>query len=398
MMKGRWKIAFLLGLIVLSGVAYAQNLEDLRKEVENAQEEIRLTNQLLSKTKSNRQSSQSQLKLIQNKIRNRKNIVANLEKQSSLITNDITSKSSTVKQLEDSLQILRKEYGDMVYNAYKNYKLNNFLVFLFASKDFNDATKRIAYMRRYNHMRQMKAAEIDSVSMRITGQITELQGKKDDLVKVQQARQNEIATLGKDETEYKSSVNKLNKEESRLASQIKAKQQEINRIQQQIKKIVAAQAKKDSNVPRSAAEEEYIANLSGQFDQNKGKLPYPVSGGVIVDGWGMHPHPTQKGIMVNNTGIDIAAQGGAQVKAVFEGEVRNVFYIQGFNNNVMIRHGNYYTVYSKLEKVSVKAGDKVALNQIIGSISSSDNSDDHVLHFEIWRETTNLNPSTWLRR
>ncbi len=397
-MNGVTKIVCMLVLILFSGVVYGQSLEELRKEVENAEEEIRLTNELLSKTKSDKKSSQNQLRLIQNKIRNRKNIVSNLEKQSSLITKDITDKSGTVKQLEDTLQILRKEYGDMVYDAYKNYKLNNFLVFLFASKDFNDATKRIAYMRRYNRMREMKAAEIDSVSMRITGQITELQGKKDDLVKVQQTRQNEIATLGKDEAEYKTSVNKLNKEESRLASQIKTKQQELNRIQQQIKKMVAAQAKKDSKAPRSAAEEEYIATLSGQFDQNKGKLPYPVSGGVIVDGWGMHPHPTQKGIMVNNTGIDIAAQSGAKVKAVFEGEVRNVFYIQGFNNNVMIRHGNYYTVYSKLEKVSVKTGDKVALNQVIGSISSSDNSDDHVLHFEIWRETTNLNPTTWLRR
>ena len=382
----------------LNLAAQNQSLDALRDEIRRAEEEIRATNELLAKTKKDKQVTQNQLKLIQNRIRNRKQIIANLEKQTQVINGDIGTKNDTVQAMQNELTQLRKEYADMVYAAYKNYKLNNFLVFLFASKDFNDATRRISYMRRYNRMRQQKAEQIKSVADSLHVQIGELENRKAELTKVRDTRTQEVSSLGKDEKQYQSSLSEINTKSGKLSSEIRKKQSQINKLQQRIQAIIAEEARKNRATPKSAAQEEYIANLSGRFDQNKGLLPYPVRGGVIVDRYGVHPHATQKGLMVNNKGVNIASGSGAEVRAVFEGDITQIVFVQGLNNTVIIRHGNYLTTYSNLASVNVKTGDKVTLNQVIGRLSNSDDSDDCVLHFEIWKETENLNPEQWLRR
>ena len=382
----------------LNLAAQNQSLDALRDEIRRAEEEIRATNELLAKTKKDKQVTQNQLKLIQNRIRNRKQIIANLEKQTQVINGDIGTKNDTVHAMQNELTQLRKEYADMVYAAYKNYKLNNFLVFLFASKDFNDATRRISYMRRYNRMRQQKAEQIKSVADSLHVQIGELENRKAELTKVRDTRTQEVSSLGKDEKQYQSSLSEINTKSGKLSSEIRKKQSQINKLQQRIQAIIAEEARKNRATPKSAAQEEYIANLSGRFDQNKGLLPYPVRGGVIVDRYGVHPHATQKGLMVNNKGVNIASGSGAEVRAVFEGDITRIVFVQGLNNTVIIRHGNYLTTYSNLASVNVKTGDKVTLNQVIGRLSNSDDSDDCVLHFEIWKETENLNPEQWLRR
>ena len=382
----------------LNLAAQNQSLDALRDEIRRAEEEIRATNELLAKTKKDKQVTQNQLKLIQNRIRNRKQIIANLEKQTQVINGDIGTKNDTVHAMQNELTQLRKEYADMVYAAYKNYKLNNFLVFLFASKDFNDATRRISYMRRYNRMRQQKAEQIKSVADSLHVQIGELENRKAELTKVRDTRTQEVSSLGKDEKQYQSSLSEINTKSGKLSSEIRKKQSQINKLQQRIQAIIAEEARKNRATPKSAAQEEYIANLSGRFDQNKGLLPYPVRGGVIVDRYGVHPHATQKGLRVNNKGVNIASGSGAEVRAVFEGDITQIVFVQGLNNTVIIRHGNYLTTYSNLASVNVKTGDKVTLNQVIGRLSNSDDSDDCVLHFEIWKETENLNPEQWLRR
>lgn len=382
----------------LNLAAQNQSLDALRDEIRRAEEEIRATNELLAKTKKDKQVTQNQLKLIQNRIRNRKQIIANLEKQTQVINGDIGTKNDTVHAMQNELTQLRKEYADMVYAAYKNYKLNNFLVFLFASKYFNDATRRISYMRRYNRMRQQKAEQIKSVADSLHVQIGELENRKAELTKVRDTRTQEVSSLGKDEKQYQSSLSEINTKSGKLSSEIRKKQSQINKLQQRIQAIIAEEARKNRATPKSAAQEEYIANLSGRFDQNKGLLPYPVRGGVIVDRYGVHPHATQKGLMVNNKGVNIASGSGAEVRAVFEGDITQIVFVQGLNNTVIIRHGNYLTTYSNLASVNVKTGDKVTLNQVIGRLSNSDDSDDCVLHFEIWKETENLNPEQWLRR
>lgn len=389
---------FILSILLLSATsATGQTLETLRLEVQRAEEEIRKTNTLLSKTRSDKTVSQNQLKLIQNRIRNRRQIVDNLSQQAALVRANIDSKSDTVKQFENKLVQLRQAYARMVYITYKHYKTNDFMAFLFSARDFHDAVRRIAYLRSCRKVLAQKALEIRESSRIVNRQIEELRNQQKEFETLQQTRHVELASLGKDETQYKNTLTSLSKQESTLSTRVKTRQAELNRLQQQIQNIIAEEARKNRNTPRTAAQQEYIANLSGRFDQNKGKLPYPLPGGVIIDHYGIHPHPTQRGLMVNNKGVTIAGNGGGEVRAVFEGEVSRVFFLQGMNNSVMIRHGNYITLYANLSAVSVKAGDKVAINQEIGRLPATGDSDDHVLQFQIWKETENLNPEPWLR-
>ena len=400
MTRTRLLLTLLFALATLS--VPAQQLESLREEIRQAEEEIKMTNQLLSKTQKNQQTTDRQLNLIRNKIRNRKNIISNLEKQSGLIENNIGAKNTTIRSLEQDLNRLRQEYAAMVYDSYKNYKLNNFMLFLFASRDFNDATLRIAYMHRYNRMREQKAAEIDSVSASVGREISSLQSQKEELDKVRRSRNEELTSLDKDETQYRTSSQKLQQEAGKLNSIIKANRKRIEQMQKQIRQIIAEESRKNKAKPQTSEQREFDVELSGQFEQNTGKLPYPVRG-VIVNNYGLHSHTAIKGVVEKNQGVDIAAEPGAEVRAVFEGEVSQVLLNQWTNKVVLLRHGNYLTLYSNLASVNVKVGDRVTLNQPIGRIASSEDSNDCTLHFEVWKldaqnNPVNLNPEKWLRR
>ena len=400
MTRTRLLLTLLFALATLS--VPAQQLESLREEIRQAEEEIKMTNQLLSKTQKNQQTTDRQLNLIRNKIRNRKNIISNLEKQSGLIENNIGAKNTTIRSLEQDLNRLRQEYAAIVYDSYKNYILINFMLFLFASRDFNDATLRIAYMHRYNRMREQKAAEIDSVSASVGREISSLQSQKEELDKVRRSRNEELTSLDKDETQYRTSSQKLQQEAGKLNSIIKANRKRIEQMQKQIRQIIAEESRKNKAKPQTSEQREFDVKLSGQFEQNTGKLPYPVRG-VIVNNYGLHSHTAIKGVVEKNQGVDIAAEPGAEVRAVFEGEVSQVLLNQWTNKVVLLRHGNYLTLYSNLASVNVKVGDRVTLNQPIGRIASSEDSNDCTLHFEVWKldaqnNPVNLNPEKWLRR
>ncbi len=391
--------AILLFLLSASWIVPAQtSLEELRRQIERDQKALEASNALLQSNLKEQQTNQRQLKLIRGNMDRRRNIVNNLNKQINLIDRDVTTKERLIAQQENQLAELKKVYGEYVYSAWKNYKLNNALTFLFAAKDFNDATLRIAYMRRYNRMREQKAEEIDSLTAQLRIEVEQLDARRVELDQTKNARSNELKALTKDETQYRNTVAALQQKEKSIASQIRQQQRRIEQAQAQIARIIAEQNRKTKGESRTQAQIDYDVTLTGRFDENKGRLPYPVRGGVIVDHYGIHPHATQKGMTVNNKGVNIAGTKAAPVKCVFEGVVTSVLAIPGLNKVVMVRHGNYVTVYANMDQIAVKTGENVSINQILGYLSAGDNSDEYTLHFEIWKETTNLNPESWLAK
>ncbi len=391
--------AILLFLLSASWIAPAQtSLEELRRQIERDQKALEASNALLQSNLKEQQTNQRQLKLIRGNMDRRRNIVNNLNKQINLIDRDVTTKERLIAQQENQLAELKKVYGEYVYSAWKNYKLNNALTFLFAAKDFNDATLRIAYMRRYNRMREQKAEEIDSLTAQLRIEVEQLDARRVELDQTKNARSNELKALTKDETQYRNTVAALQQKEKSIASQIRQQQRRIEQAQAQIARIIAEQNRKTKGESRTQAQIDYDVTLTGRFDENKGRLPYPVRGGVIVDHYGIHPHATQKGMTVNNKGVNIAGTKAAPVKCVFEGVVTSVLAIPGLNKVVMVRHGNYVTVYANMDQIAVKTGENVSINQVLGYLSAGDNSDEYTLHFEIWKETTNLNPESWLAK
>ncbi len=405
---------FLIVLLLIlagAGCAYAQenaqrsaqgiapgSIKELEAQIKRDEEQIRLKTELLNKNKKDQQLSQSQLKLLLSRITDRRKVVNSLDQQITLLADDIDSKNKAIVQLRGQLDTMQAEYAAMVKAAYKNYKLNDFLLFLFASEDFNQATRRVEFMRRYNRMRKEKALQIAAITDSISAEVAGLDVRRTELDGTRKTRTSEIATMAKEEVQYRQSVTQLQSQEKTIQKELKAKRDEIEKAQKQIQQIIAEEQRRNQQQKRTAAEDREIAALSGRFDENKGKLPNPIAGGAIIDRYGTHPHPTQPGLKINNKGVNIAGQRGADVAAVFEGSVTRIFSLPGYNNCVMVRHGDYITLYANMASVSVKNGDKISLGQRLGRIADSSNNDDNFLHFEVWHQTTNLNPEQWLRR
>ncbi len=392
---------FLITLLLscLSFAAMAQkSVEQLNEEIRQAQAEIDRNTKLLSATRANQKTSQRELDLIQSRIASRRRMVRALESQISTKTADLNYTQRKILGLERDLTTLKEEYAQMIRESHRNYLVNNHMAFLFSSRDYDDATRRIDYMRRYNDLREQKAHRIDSLTRLLRGYAVTLDTQRTSLEGTRTVRNGELSTLGQDERQFSAKLATLKEDERTYNQRITNNKKRLEAAQREIARIVAEENRRNAEARKTQSSEQLreAAALTGRFDQNRGKLPYPVRGGVIIDRYGVHAHPTQKGLTVDNKGVNIAGERGAQVRCVFEGVVSRIFFFQGLNNSVMVRHGNYITVYSNLAAVNVKSGDKVSLNQVLGTLANGTNTDEYMLHFEIWNESTNLNPEHWL--
>lgn len=398
----KWLILLLfsavLGVPALRGQSGEPTIQALNERIARAEAEIKRNEALLGKIKGERAVTLNELKLIGSRISSRQSILASLGQQIALCERSINEKNEEIASLEGRIAGLKREYADMIYAAYKNHLLNNSLAFVFASHDFHEVTLRINYMKRYNRMREAKAVELDSLSGVLRAEADALDAQRARLEATRKSRDAELVTLRADEQTYKKNSTRLAANERNITDKIRKQEKEKQNAQKQLQKLVAEEARRRAGTKKTAAEEKAIAVLSNNFEQNEGKFPYPVSGGVIIDRFGKHPHPTQRGLTIDNKGVNIAAERGASVRCIFEGTVSRVVFIKGLNNCVMVNHGNYYTVYSNLAEVSVKANDKVGRNEVIGKLPSTANNDDWYIHFELWKGTTFLNPEKWLSR
>lgn len=372
----------------------AQTIDELRAQMKRDQDQLKATNALLGKNQSQIQSSERNRKLVENNIATRRSMVRNLEKQASLIGGEITTTTRQVRELDQELETLKQDYGRFVYDSWKNHKMNNAVAFLFASRDFNDAQRRIGHMKRYNNMRETKGAEIDSISFVLNYEIEKLSLRKQELDEAKAEQSKEMAELSKEEKQLASIIGNLRTDRKKLETQARDQKNRIAKAQKQIDKIIADQAKAAKSGRTQAQREEDIV-LSGKFEDNKGKLPWPVNGGSVLHRFGKQKISAE--ITNDYKGIEIAAPRGATVKAVFEGEVTGTYELDRFNICVTVRSGSYIILYANLARASVKTGDKVAINQQIGALSDSSDADQHLLIFQIWRETTPVDPLQWLR-
>ncbi len=372
--------------------------QSLQEQVSRLEKEIDRNKELRQKNQKDQKVTQNGLKMVRTQIESQRKLVASLNEQVKLLDGEINTRGKDIKAMERDVASMKQEYANMIYAAYKNHKLNNSIAFLFDSENFNDATQRIDYMRRYNLMRAEMVGRIESALSDLNREVKGLEGEKTKLEKTKASRDREIKTLNANEAKYKKDSEKLAAEEKKIANTIKQKEKEKKNAQDKLQKVIADEAKKAAAAKRTAEDRKRLQALSGQFDQNKGKFPYPVSGGVVIDRYGKHTHPTQKNLTVDNKGINIAAERNAEVRCIFEGTVTRVIFINGLNNCVMIQHGEYFTVYSNLASVQVKNGDRVTANQAIGRIPDTADSNDYFLHFEIWKNTANLNPEQWFYR
>jgi septal ring factor EnvC (AmiA/AmiB activator) len=274
-------------------------------------------------------------------------------------------------------------------------------MFVFSSEDFNQAMRRMRYIQELNDLVKEKIEEIKNTQEKINKQLNKNESNKKEIEKVLAKEKEERASLVNDRDKLNKDLASLKKKETQIQKEIKTKEEETKKLKKQIEKIIAEEIRKAKEREEQAKKNNTKSvdyNLSNNFAQNKGKLPYPVEQGIITGKYGLNPHPTQPKVTVNNNGVDISTTRGAKARTVFEGEVCFVT-SQGSNNAILIRHGLYFTLYSNIEKVFVKVGDKVTTGQEIGRIHTNVSDGKTILHFEIWQENkTTVNPSLWIKK
>ncbi|MBE6337351.1 MAG: hypothetical protein E7068_00885 [Lentimicrobiaceae bacterium] len=397
----RSKFLVLLFLLMINIAAWSQSTESLEKKINSIQKDIKLAEKLLKETSKNKETTINQVSLLQTQIKQRESLIRTYQNQVNALNRDIQKNKNEIAALKKDLTLFQKEYANLLLIAYRNKGKTNNLLFIFSSEDFNQAMRRMRYIRELNDLVKVKIEEIKDTQEKINEQLEKNESNRREIEKVMAKEKEENASLKKDRDKLNKDVASLKKKESQIQSDIKKKENETKKLKKQIEKIIAEEIKKAKEREELAKKNNTKSvdyNLSSNFAQNKGKLPYPVEQGIITGKYGLSPHPTQKKVTVNNNGVDISTTKGAKARSVFDGEVSYVM-LQGNNNVILIRHGLYFTLYSNLEKVFVKAGEKVTTGQEIGRVHTNVSDGKTILHFEIWQENrTTVNPALWIKK
>jgi septal ring factor EnvC (AmiA/AmiB activator) len=373
-----------------------QTIKDLEQRKKKTEEEIELTNNLLSDTEKKRIESLSELNLLKTKIGLRKKLIADIDKQVELVENEIHDKNLIIKGLEKDIQNLKKEYAKLIRFAWRNRTKMQILVFIFSSDDFSQAYRRMRFYQQLLNFRQKQGNEIIQTQSLMNDEIEKLKIHKSKLVSLKSEKSSEITTLDKEEKRFSTSVSQLRAKERQLRKELDERRKSMEALNKAIETLIAEEARKAAEQKTEKVRDSRYLKLSDGFAGNKGKLPWPTAQGVIVGEFGEHNHPVLKGVKIKNNGIDISSPAGTKVKAIYEGEVKKVVTIPGSNVAVIIRHGDFLTVYSNLSTVYVKVGDTVQAQKEIGEVYTDPGTNKSVFNLQIWQESQIQNPKLWI--
>ena len=387
---------FILSLGVLSG-QNSSNEAELKKKREKLEAEIKYTNKLLSEVKKDKKTTLYQLKLLNSRINNRYELIATLKREIYLLDQKTAQTGNAIEKLNEDIATLKKEYAKIAYALYRNNSAYNKLIFLFSAEDLNQAYQRLRYMEQLSGYVKKQAQELKEKEKEKEAQLDKLNREKQKKKKLLEKQNNEIAKLELEQHQKEQTKRKLSGREKKLRAQLRAKQREAKKLTRRIEETIAGETKpvkkKGKTVTYALTPEE--RKLSASFAAGKGKLPWPLERGVIAETYGVHKHPVLRHVQIKNNGINIATSKGATARAVFKGKVVSVARITNTNRAVIIKHGEYYTVYSNLEQVYVKPGQMVNTKDKLGMIHT-DLDGNTELHFEVWKGRSTQNPAYWI--
>ncbi len=399
---------------LLSFSTFSQTKEELKKQKSSIEKEISYTTDLLNKTKANKTKSLSYLKVLDKQINNKERLLQTLNIEISLLNKQIQKTEQSIVRAgqsiiaeQENLELLKSEYAKMIFACFKKKGNRNDLIFIISAEDFNQAYKRIIYLKQYASFRKNQVEKITISQKELEKKKIDLNAQKEQLIsesaskkELVGAKKNELSTISDTKQEKQALVSKLSKSERLFKKQLKDKQKTAKALDDEIRKIIEEEIRK----AREEAEKknkgfsltpEAMA-LSSEFNNNKGKLPWPLAKGVIVQGYGKQKHAVFAGVETFNNGIDIATDKNTSVRAIFDGTVSRIFFIKGEGKAILMNHGEYFSVYSGLKEVSVKVGDKLLAKEKIGVVFTQEIEEKTELHFEIWKGYDKHDPSKWL--
>lgn len=381
--------------------AQTQKKKDLENKKQELQKEIDYQNKLLNEVKKNKNRSMIQLAILNNKIAKQQQLINTINKELDVLEGNILETREGILKKESELKQLKKDYAKIVYESYRNKDAYSRLMFIFASEDFNQAMQRIKYMKYYTDARKKQAGLIEDTQRQLLTKKQELENRKEQQSKTLVEKQAETGNLSREKKDKEVTLTDLQKKEKQIRADIKKKKDQAEKLRRAIEKVIDAEIAKSIPKGKDAKDVKKITltpeekELSDNFENNKGKLPWPLAEGVITESFGKHAHPDLPGVEINNNGVNIATNKGANVRSVFNGTVVAVSSINGVDGKVVIvKHGEYLSVYSNIEETYVRSGDKLKTKQSIGKVLTADAGTE--LHLEIWKGQTMLNPESWI--
>lgn len=387
-----------LVFLIFHAAVFGQSISDLKEKKQKAAREIEYTTKLLDEARKIEQTSLNRLRLINNKITQRNLLISGINAEVDLFQQFIDDNNLVVKLLNNDIEMLKKEYALMIQASYRNRNSSDKILFLLSADDFNQAYRRFLYIKRYTNYRRQQAQTIESVQLLLDKTSEKLEQQKAQKQKLIEENVLEKQRLAGEQSQKNYEIQKLKQQQQSLRQKLNEQRKIEQELEREIQRIIEEEARKNqaSGKPGFALTPEQKL-VGDNFEQNKNRLPWPVKRGIITEHFGIHKHPVLSNVEIRNNGINIATEIGAKVRTVFNGEVSRVFGISGGNTAVIIRHGNYLTVYSNLREVVVKKGDLVSTKQTIGTVfTDTADGNKSILKFQIWRENTKLDPEQWI--
>ena len=408
------KYIFLFFGIFLAFSAFSQNKDELKIQKLSLEKEIAYTTDLLNKINDNKSKSLIYLRVLDKQISNKESLLKTLNieiillsRQISKIERSIVETQQAIFDEQQELVLLKSEYVKMIDACFREKGNLTDLIFIVSAEDFNQAYKRIVYLKQFASFRKNQVDKIIKSQKNLAIKEDDLIKKNTKLVLDSESKMNligakelELYSISDTKQEKQKLVNNLSKSQKMFKKQLDDKQKTAKDLDEEIRKIIAEEIRMAGEEAKKknkgfALTPEAMA-LSSEFNNNKGKLPWPMEKGVIIQAYGKQKHTVLSGIETFNNGIDIVTDENMNVRAVFDGTVSRIFFIKGEGKAILLNHGEYFSVYSGLKEVSVKVGDKMLAKENIGIVFTQEIEEKTELHFEIWKGYVKQDPSKWL--
>ena len=383
--------------------SYSQTRKELENRREKIKKEITQMNSLIFNTKKKKDDALEDLKDLKQKINARERLIETIELEAKKLATEIRRNEKELNKNNDELESLKKDYSNMVVKTYKSKSQQSKTMFLLSSKNFYQAYKRLKYMQQYSDFRKKQGEEI-------VGKIELIEKLNDSLSKRKKEKELLITdekdqkdAIEKDKKSQESLVSKIKKQENKYKRNLESKLKEEKRINARIDKLIkdaiarANKNKKGSKTSSGFVLDEAEKKLLANFEQNKGNLPWPVSG-IITRKFGVQPHPTFSGIKINSPGLHIVTKENTKAKSIFNGKVLTIQANNDGTKSVIVQHGSYISAYNNLETIAVKKGDVVKTGDAVGKVFTDKLSGKTTLKFILYKNLTRLNPQDWIQQ
>lgn len=399
-----------------------QSIKQLEEQRNQILKGLETTNKMLSETKKSQQSSLHKLNILSRIVTERKLLISTLSSEIKELDNEMSRLEEEKQNLEKRLITTKDDYAKLVRETNINKGTYAQLMFVLSAENFNQSYRRLRYLQEYSNYRKAQVKEIERLSAKLDEKTHELKKNRASKELVLTQQEEEAQKLSNDEKQEKNLLNNLNKKEKQLKNDLRKQQKQEAELNKKIENAIAEQIRKEEEKRRLAAErdakkaketglkttEENSAVaaltkeeklLTGNFEKNKGRLPWPVERGFVSRKFGTHPHPVLKHVTTNCNGVYIQTTAGSDARAVYDGVVTSRFVANGYNNAIIVQHGEYRSIYANLTDIYVKEGDKVSAKQALGKIYTDDENDNKTeLYFQINKDRNKQNPETWITK